>query len=109
MDLHAFRNRLKSLYNIDRPQLPELEIGAWGQFQDNPVSFFIRANDTHADAIWREVERRQKPGPADAVPELLAAAQRALDVFNDLHHEGRADGSVPVALRAAIAKAEARR
>lgn len=56
----AFLNRVRSLHNIDRYHLPELTADEWPGFRDDPVRFFMHANDTLADAIWREVEKRQR-------------------------------------------------
>jgi hypothetical protein len=58
-DLHAFLNRVRSLFNIDRDMLPELDRDEWRSFRDDPVRFFMGAADWHAEAIWREVEKRQ--------------------------------------------------
>lgn len=55
-----FLNRLRSLFNIDRHALPELSAEQWPKFRDAPVDYLIRADDGQADAIWREVERRQR-------------------------------------------------
>lgn len=55
-----FLNRLRSLHNIDHHYLPELTDGEWISFRHNPTEFLIRADDTQAAAIWREVERRQR-------------------------------------------------
>lgn len=55
----AFINRLRSLYNIDRDRLPELGHDEWVDFDSDPVRYLRRANDDHAAAIWREVEKRQ--------------------------------------------------
>ena len=60
-DLRAeFLNRLRSLHNIDRDLLPELSGEQWPFFRDDPERFLMRADDTQAAAIWREVERRQR-------------------------------------------------
>jgi hypothetical protein len=55
----AFLNRVRSLFNIDGDQLPELDRDEWRSFRDDPVRFFMRADDWQAAAIWREVEKRQ--------------------------------------------------
>lgn len=57
---HAFLNRLRSLHNIDRDQLPELDNDEWRSFRDDPVRFFMRADYFLGAAIWREVEKRQR-------------------------------------------------
>ena len=58
----GFINRVRSLYNIDHHLLPELSDGDWKEFRDNPPRYFInRADRVQAEAIWREVEKRQTP------------------------------------------------
>ncbi|MFD2501512.1 hypothetical protein ACFSTI_25245 [Rhizorhabdus histidinilytica] len=52
-------NRLKSLFNIDGYQLPELTDEQQRDFVRDPVHYLMRSSDDHADAIWREVEKRQ--------------------------------------------------
>jgi hypothetical protein len=61
MTQHEFMNRLRSLYNIDAHQLPDLEEADWSAFARDPARYFIRCSDTTAADIWREVEKRQKP------------------------------------------------
>lgn len=56
MDQASFLNCLRSLHNIDGYQLPELTYGQQIDFVQNPVKYFIRAEDEHQAAIWREVE-----------------------------------------------------
>lgn len=58
-DRRAFLNRVHSLHNIDRDQLPELDRDDWRSFRDDPVHYFMRTDDYQAAAIWREVEKRQ--------------------------------------------------
>jgi hypothetical protein len=58
-DRHAFLNRVRSLFNIDRNQAPEMTTAEWARFRDDPVHFLMRADDFLAAAIWREVEKRQ--------------------------------------------------
>lgn len=60
MSRAAFLNRLRSLFNVDRDQLLELTWGEWARFREDPVRFFMAANEVQAAAIWREVERRQR-------------------------------------------------
>jgi hypothetical protein len=69
MDTHGFRNRIRSLSNIDGDQILELSLGERYAFVRDPVRFFLRASDEVADAIFREVERRQTrtPNPSAAV------------------------------------------
>ena len=61
MTQHEFLNRLRSLWNIDGWQLPELNSERWAKFQADPAQFFIRCDDAQAAAIWREIEKRQTP------------------------------------------------
>ncbi|MDB5358876.1 MAG: hypothetical protein JWO51_173 [Rhodospirillales bacterium] len=66
----AFLNRLRSLFNIDADQIPELTNRRL--FLANPVEYLIRAGDAQSDAIWREIEKRQlratAPVDAERVP-----------------------------------------
>lgn len=55
-----FLNRLRSLFNIDRHMLPELSEDEWRQYRGSPVNYLMRASDAQTDAIWREIERRQR-------------------------------------------------
>ena len=60
--LSGFINRVRSLYNIDHHLLPELSDRDWKEFQGNPARYFINSADrVQADAIWREIEKRQTP------------------------------------------------
>lgn len=60
--LHGFINRVRSLYNINADKLPELSERDWTEFRDDPPRYFInKADQTQAEAIFREVEKRQKP------------------------------------------------
>lgn len=59
IDQPAFLNMLRSLHNIDGYQLPELTWGQQLDFVQNPVRFFMQAEDELQDAIWREVTKRQ--------------------------------------------------
>jgi hypothetical protein len=61
MSQHDFLNGIRSLFNIDGYQLPELNWGQQLDFVQNPVKFFIQADDEQQAAIWREVAKRQKP------------------------------------------------
>jgi hypothetical protein len=57
-----FKNRIASLYNIDRHRLPELSDRDWQQFRDDPPRYLINLADMpQSEAIMREVERRQLP------------------------------------------------
>ncbi len=60
MDKSQFLNCLRSLHNIDGYQLPELNWGQQLDFVQRPVKYFIQADDEQQDAIWREVEKRQR-------------------------------------------------
>lgn len=59
MTQHEFINRVRSLYNIDRVKLPELSDEQWLEFRDDPPRYLIRTDKDQADAIMREVEKRQ--------------------------------------------------
>jgi len=68
MDRHAFTNRVRSLYNIDKSVLDAtlrkaggdpLTWPEWERFRENPPRFFISTDQPTADAIWECVEARQ--------------------------------------------------
>ena len=61
MDKRGFLSRVRSLYNIDRHLLPELGDRQWIEFRDKPPRYLIKADQEQSDAIWREVEKRQRP------------------------------------------------
>ena len=54
-----FRNKLVILRAfLEHETLPELSAQDCLRFMADPVVFFIRAGDTKANAIWREIERQ---------------------------------------------------
>lgn len=55
----AFLNRVRSLYNIDRAQLPWMTDSQWMGFRTDPARFVIRCSDNVADRILEIVEKRQ--------------------------------------------------
>ncbi len=59
MEKPEFLNRVRSLFNIDGYQLPELTSDQQREFVRDPVRYFIRTDKAQSDAIWREVEKRQ--------------------------------------------------
>jgi hypothetical protein len=59
MTIHEFINRIRSLYNIDHYQLPELTDEQWLEFRDNPPRYLMHTDKQQAKAIIREVEKRQ--------------------------------------------------
>lgn len=66
MDQASFLNCIRSLFNIDGYQLPELNWGQQLDFVQNPVKYFIQAEDEQQVAIWREVSKRQPAEPTFA-------------------------------------------
>lgn len=60
MTQHEFMNRLRGLWNIDADQLPELDRQQYAAFSAFPPQWLIRCDDVQADAIWREIEKRQR-------------------------------------------------
>ena len=60
IDQHTFTNCLRSLFNIDGYQLPELTQEQQGQFIRDPVRYFISTDKAQQDAIFREVAKRQE-------------------------------------------------
>jgi len=75
MDLARFSNALRILRSIDGPELDRAAAfcevgaslalhGARYRFSDDPVRFFLKADDQSQDAIWRIIEKRQPPQAA---------------------------------------------
>ena len=58
--MHGFFNRLRSLSCIDGDLLPELTAEQQNQFVRDPVDYFIRTDHQQREAIWREIEYRQR-------------------------------------------------
>jgi SOS-response transcriptional repressor LexA len=56
----SFRNRVRSLYNIDGHKLPELTEEQQREFVRDPPRYFINTDKQQSDAIWREIEKRQR-------------------------------------------------
>jgi|LauGreSBDMM110SN_4_FD.fasta_scaffold266659_3 hypothetical protein len=63
-----FRNRVASLYCVDRYiiddelrriEAPPLSDEDWERFRTDPPKFFINTDKPTSDAIWRAVEARQ--------------------------------------------------
>lgn len=57
MEMMKFHNLLRVLHGID---LSEVEFlgDRWPKFRDDPVRFFLRADDETAREIWLAMERR---------------------------------------------------
>jgi hypothetical protein len=60
MNKAEFLNCIRSLFCVDQYLLPELTDEQWEKFRDDPFRYFIHADDVQAEAIWRQVEKRQK-------------------------------------------------
>ncbi len=63
MNKADFLNRARCLFNIDGDLLPELTDEEQWIFVRDPVRYFIRADKRQGDAIWREIEKRQRVEP----------------------------------------------
>lgn len=59
MTNHEFINCIRSLYNIGHYELPELTDEQWIEFRDDPPRYLIRTDKVQAEAILREVKKRQ--------------------------------------------------
>ena len=59
-ELHGFLNRLKSLRFIDGYLLPELTDEQQREFMRDPARYITHTDRTQAEAIWREVQKRQQ-------------------------------------------------
>lgn len=52
MTMHVFRNQAKKLRFIDRDEVPFLNEKEWTAFRDDPLGYFMRADDLTANRIW---------------------------------------------------------
>lgn len=75
MTTHEFINRIRSLWNIDHDQLPKLTAEQWPEFRDNPPRYLMHTDKVQAEAIIREVEKRQKSS-GDAIWQPIATAPK---------------------------------
>lgn len=104
MDHHSFINRVRSLFNIDAYLLPELAAEQQVEFIRDPVRYYINADKAQADAIFREVEKRQRDTAvsvetvARALRPFSAAHERSADPIGDSDLDGEQPRSVTVTL-----------
>lgn len=68
MKLREFHNGIRVLFNIDAHEFSEAggEMRYWPQFRDDPVRFFLRADDETAGGLFAIVERRNAKRAAKA-------------------------------------------
>lgn len=99
MELAEFHNTIRKLYNVDHHVIPWMSDADWPKFRDDPVRFFIRADDATADRLWDLI----KPRDASA-PDLLTALKLLVADVADYEPWQRPCHALDVA-RAAIAKA----
>lgn len=59
MEQHEFINAVRSLFNIDGYQLPELTEAQQREFVRDPVRYYMRAPRHQQDAIFHQVAKRQ--------------------------------------------------
>ena len=73
-EMHAFRNRLAALANLDMDQLVRAEViwagdrEDWHRFRRDPYRWFLRADDATAAMLWGLIEAR-----AHLVPQSKSA------------------------------------
>lgn len=60
MEKADFHNRIRSLFCIDGFLLPELTPEQQREFISDPVRYFIRTDKAQSDAIWNQIEKRQR-------------------------------------------------
>lgn len=60
MNKAEFLNLARGLFNIDGWQLPELTPDEAHAFVCDPLRYFMCASDFKSNAIWRELEKRQR-------------------------------------------------
>lgn len=52
MELQDFHNTVRKLFNVDHSAVPWMSEDDWPKFRDDPVRFFIKADDETADRLW---------------------------------------------------------
>ena len=57
--IDAFSNALRILHSIDRDEVSAFDDKRWTQFRDEPVRFFLRADDDTQAYLWGIVCARQ--------------------------------------------------
>lgn len=86
MDRPAFRNRVASLYNIDKFKVDDalhaagqepLSDDDWMKFRSDPPRYFINTDQPTAEAIWACVEARQPKSEIAASLETLHSTMAA--------------------------------
>ena len=63
IDQATFTNMLRSMFNIDGYQLPEMSKPEQATFITDPAHFFMAASDEHQDLIFKQIAKRQKAVP----------------------------------------------
>lgn len=60
MTLREFHNGIRVLFNIDMDEATAagVEPHQWPMFRDDPVRFFLRADDETAEKLFAVVEKR---------------------------------------------------
>lgn len=61
MNQALFLNMLRSMFNIDADQLPELSPDHQSEFLRDPIRYFMRTDKAQQEAIFREIMKRQQP------------------------------------------------
>jgi len=100
MDQHIFTNMLRSLFNIDGYQLPELTSEHQDQFLRDPVRYFIGTDKAQQDAIFREVMKRQTVN--SVLQDMLEALQSASWLLADISPDGLGKQKVDAAISKAL-------
>ena len=72
VEKRALINRIRSLFNIEGFMLPELTPEQQSVFVRDPLGYFLNADEAQSDAIFREVESRQKGEASVAEPSVAA-------------------------------------
>ena len=88
LPFHAFSNALRILRSTDKCELDAsglFDDSEWIAFRDNPGSFFIRASDAQAAAIWAVIQKRQPAELRAAGTEQLLAERAALIQYRAAH------------------------
>jgi hypothetical protein len=69
-----FSNTLRKLFNLDHSDVPFLSATQWPKFRDDPVRFFIKADDETLDRLWTRLQATRAGGfqsIGDIVPRIV--------------------------------------
>jgi len=102
MNAAQFRNILVTLMNIDMDELVSAGViaegnfdnggGSWRRFNDEPLIFVAKLDDTRLEALWKLVEARQPKADRDLLEQMVEAATVGADEIDQILQFYRPEG-----------------